>query len=295
MEIVSTISACKKALSFAHNNGENIAFVPTMGNLHAGHIHLVNIAKQHAKYVVVSIFLNPLQFGINEDLSAYPRTLEADLEKLKAAGANLVFTPSVEEMYPDFDGKSLNQTMMITPPPFANLHCGASRPGHFDGVATVVAKLFNIVFFNASAPQFAVFGKKDFQQLGIIRALVRQFNMPINIIAGDTVREPSGLALSSRNGYLTEAQKTQAAELQALLKSIQQQVQAGNDDYRALETAAAQSLNTTGWNTDYITICNAITLQPALQADTVNNTALVVLAAAKLGSTRLIDNIDFLR
>ncbi len=291
MQIVSTICACKKALSIAHDNMNSVAFVPTMGNLHAGHIHLVEMAKQYAKFVVVSIFVNPLQFGVNEDLSPYPRTLNEDIEKLKAAGVDLVFTPSVEEMYPDFDGKALNQTMMITPPPFAKLYCGVSRPRHFDGVATVVIKLFNIVFFNSSAPQFAVFGKKDFQQLAIIRELVRQFNMPIDIVAAETMREASGLAMSSRNGYLTTAQKTQAAELQALLKNIQQQILTGNKDYKKLETDAAQSLNASGWVTDYIAICNASTLQPA----SVKDSALLVLAAAKLGTTRLIDNIDFLR
>lgn len=295
MQIESQISACKKALSIASLSGKSVAFVPTMGNLHAGHMHLVEIAKQHADFVVVSIFVNPLQFGANEDLSAYPRTLEADLEKLKTIGADLVFTPTVEAMYPDFDGKSLNQTMMITPPPFANLHCGASRPGHFDGVATVVLKLFNIVFCGVATKQLAVFGKKDFQQLAIINALVRQFNLPITIIAGETTREASGLALSSRNGYLTAAQKTQAAQLQAELKNIQQQIQAGNDDYRALETSAAQHLNAAGWVTDYISICNASSLQPALPAATTKESALVILAAAKLGTTRLIDNIDFLR
>ena len=193
MQIIHTVTELTNALK----SKTSVALVPTMGNLHAGHIHLVEIAKQHATCVVVSIFVNPLQFGANEDLANYPRTLQADCEKLDAAGADIVFAPNVEEMYPDFNAEmnDLGQSMIISAPSIARELCGASRPGHFDGVATVVMKLFNIVM-----PQIAVFGKKDFQQLFIIRELVRQFNLPIKIIAGDTVREPSGLAMSSRNG-----------------------------------------------------------------------------------------------
>ena len=290
MQIVSTISAYQKALSIWQQSSQSskpsIAFVPTMGNLHAGHIRLVEIAKQQATHVVVSIFVNPLQFGANEDLNAYPRTLEADIAALTAAGCDLVFTPTVAEMYPFFDGKSLNQSMMVTPPPMANTLCGASRPGHFDGVATVVMKLFNIV-----QPNIAVFGKKDFQQLAIIKQMVAQFNMPITIIAGETVREASGLALSSRNGYLNATQKTQAAFLYAQLQSVVKKIQTGERDFENLIATATQQLNNAGWQTDYVAICNAASLAPA----TINDANLVVLAAAKIGSTRLIDNIDFLR
>ena len=284
MEIISSISELRATLK----NQASIAFVPTMGNLHAGHIKLVETAKQHAKCVVVSIFVNPLQFGANEDLANYPRTLEADCWKLQAAGANIVFTPSVEEMYPNIspDGLSLGQTMKITPPPIANELCGASRPGHFDGVATVVAKLFNIV-----QPDVAVFGKKDFQQLFIIRELVKQFNLPIDIIAGDTVREASGLAMSSRNGYLTEEQKVQAAQLHKMLEGIVSRVRNGMADLTVLADAASLALKQLGWNVDYVSIRNQTTLMPAIPQDQ----QLVVLAAAKLGTTRLIDNIDFLR
>lgn len=282
MQIISSISELRNTLKHA----SNIAFVPTMGNLHAGHIHLVEIAKQQAPCVVVSIFVNPLQFGANEDLANYPRTLEADCWKLKAAGATIVFTPSVEEMYLDFDGVSLGQSMVISAPPIAGELCGASRPGHFDGVATVVMKLFNIVM-----PQFAVFGKKDFQQLFIIRELVKQFNLPIEIIAGETIRETSGLAMSSRNGYLTEAQKSKAAELQQSLKNIVYQIQAGNADFAALTDTAARALNADGWDVDYVSVRAQSSLMPATSQDK----QLVVLAAAKLGNTRLIDNIDFLR
>ena len=284
MEIISSISELRATLK----NQASIAFVPTMGNLHAGHIKLVEIAKQHAKCVVVSIFVNPLQFGANEDLANYPRTLEADCWKLQAAGANIVFTPSVEEMYPNIspDGLSLGQTMKITPPPIANELCGASRPGHFDGVATVVAKLFNIV-----QPDVAVFGKKDFQQLFIIRELVNQFNLPIEIIAGDTVREASGLAMSSRNGYLTEEQKVQAAQLYKMLEGIVSRVRNGMADLTVLADAASLALKQLGWDVDYVSIRNQTTLMPATPQDQ----QLVILAAAKLGTTRLIDNIDFLR
>ena len=235
---------------------------------------------------MVSIFVNPLQFGANEDLANYPRTLQADCEKLDAAGADIVFAPNVKEMYPDFNAEmnDLGQSMIISSPPIARELCGASRPGHFDGVATVVMKLFNIVM-----PQVAVFGKKDFQQLFIIRELVRQFNLPIKIITGDTVREPSGLAMSSRNGYLTPQQKIDAASLNACLKEIVAQIRQGNTDFAALEQAATRALKNDHWLVDYISIRSADTLLPA----TTQDRQLVVLAAAKIGNTRLIDNIEF--
>lgn len=290
MEIISRISELRATLKAASLKS-TIAFVPTMGNLHAGHIKLVEIAKQHAECVVVSIFVNPLQFGPNEDMDNYPRTLEADCRKLQAAGANIVFTPTNAEMYPDLttntSGKlELGQTMMITPPPIANELCGASRAGHFDGVATVVAKLFNIV-----QPQVAVFGKKDYQQLFIIKELVRQFNLPIEIIAGNTVRESSGLAMSSRNSYLTEAQKAQAAQLNQALTNIVRAIQDGNNDFSLLTATATRVLTTDGWSVDYLSVRAQSTLMRASSEDN----RLVVLGAAKLGTTRLIDNIDFLR
>jgi pantoate--beta-alanine ligase len=286
MEIISSIAELRNTLE----HKARIAFVPTMGNLHDGHIELVEIAKQHAACVVVSIFVNPLQFGPHEDLANYPRTLEADCRKLQAAGANIVFTPSVLEMYPDAvttaGGMNLGQTMKVTPPPIADELCGASRPGHFDGVATVVAKLFNIV-----QPDIAVFGKKDYQQLFIIRELVKQFNLPIKIIAGETVREPSGLAMSSRNGYLNETEKVQAAQLHKMLESIVQKVKTGTADLAILADAASLALKQLGWEVDYVSFRSQTTLMPA----TADDQLLIVLAAAKLGTTRLIDNIDFLR
>jgi len=274
----------KSALSATLKNRVNIGFVPTMGNLHAGHIHLVNLAKQHADCVVVSIFVNPLQFGANEDLASYPRTLEADVQKLEAAGADIVFTPSVAELYPSFDGKNLHQTITIALPPIADALCGASRPGHFAGVATVVSKFFNII-----QPQIAFFGKKDFQQLFIIRELVKQLNYPIQIMAGETVREVSGLALSSRNGYLNEAARIKASQLSQTLQGIVNMAQQGHLDFGDLERQAIQQLSTQGWQVDYVSIRNSESLSPA-SADHKN---LVVLGAAKLDKTRLIDNIEF--
>lgn len=280
MQIIHTISELRAALK----QQASIAFVPTMGNLHAGHIKLVEVAKQHAECVVVSIFVNPLQFGKNEDLANYPRTLEADCDKLEQIGADFVFAPNVQEMYPDFDGNELNQSMTITPPPIANQLCGAVRPGHFAGVATVVMKLFNIV-----QPNVTVFGKKDYQQLFIIRELVRQFNLNIKIIGVDTMREADGLAMSSRNGYLTPMQRGEASRLNKALRLVAEAVQKGNQDYAAIEQQTTQFLTQLGWIVDYISIRSAITLLTP-EATEIH---FVVLGAAKQGTTRLIDNIEF--
>jgi pantoate--beta-alanine ligase len=289
MQIIQTANELRNVLK----TKPSIAFVPTMGNLHAGHIALVEIAKQHAAHipkpcVVVSIFVNPLQFSPTEDLANYPRTLEADFEKLKAAGCDIVFTPSVAEIYADFDGKTLNQSMTIDPPPIAKVLCGATRLSHFAGVATVVMKLFNIV-----QPDVAVFGKKDFQQLFIIKEMVKQFNLPIEIIAGETVREANGLALSSRNGYLTDAQRGLAAQLNSALQGIIISIKSGKKDFVQLEQQTSALLTSQGWEVDYISIRSSTTLQPASQSDK----NLIVLGAAKItnktsGKTRLIDNIE---
>ncbi len=289
MQIVQTTSDLRNALkNQAQGKQTLVGFVPTMGNLHAGHIHLVKIAKQHATCVVASIFVNPLQFSPTEDLANYPRTLEADCEKLKTAGCDIVFTPSVADIYPDFDGINLKQTMTIDPPPIANVLCGATRLSHFAGVATVVMKLFNIV-----QPQVAVFGKKDFQQLFIIKEMVRQFNLPIEIIAGETIREANGLALSSRNGYLTDTQRAAASQLNSALQGIVVSIKNGNKNFIQLEQQAAKQLTNQGWDVDYISIRSSNTLQPASQTDQ----DLIVLGAAKIrnktsGKTRLIDNIE---
>lgn len=284
MQIIHTIAELRAALA----SQGSVGFVPTMGNLHAGHISLVKIAKQHTKTVVVSIFVNPLQFGANEDFGKYPRTLQADCEKLQAAGADIVFAPTVEEMYPDFDGKNLNQTMTITSPPLADTLCGASRPGHFSGVATVVMKLFNMVFYNTAQPNIAVFGKKDFQQLLVIKELAKQFNLPIDIIAAETTREPDGLAMSSRNGYLSMEERKKAAELNQTLHNVVKSIASGNRDFTGLQADAENVLRAKGWLVDYIAIRSASNLAEPSP----DEKHLVVLGAAKLGNTRLIDNIE---
>ena len=281
MQTLDSIAQLRRALE-----GQNsVALVPTMGNLHAGHLDLIKLAKQQATCVVVSIFVNPLQFGANEDLANYPRTLAADCEKLQAAGADIVFVPTVAEMYPDFDGQDLKQSITVQLPAVANDLCGASRPGHFAGVATVVLKLFNLV-----QPQVAVFGKKDYQQLFIIREMVKQLNLAITILAADTVREPSGLAMSSRNGYLSSAEKAQSSQLRAELVSLSEQIkqQGRRANFSSLEQAAALNLQRQGWQVDYV----AIRAASNLQAASADDTDVVVLAAAKLGTTRLIDNLS---
>lgn len=274
MQVVKTVAELRQRLA----QETSVALVPTMGNLHAGHIHLVELAKQHASYVVVSIFVNPLQFGANEDLASYPRTLAADCEKLAAIGANLIFTPDEHEMYP------VPQSMLVQPPEIAKELCGAARPGHFAGVATVVLKLFNMV-----QPQVAVFGKKDFQQLFIIRQLVEQMNLPIKIIAGETMREADGLAMSSRNGYLSPAQRTEAQRLYRSLQQVVQAVKNGQHDFAEIEENANHYLTQLGWIVDYISVRSALTLASASTEDA----QLVVLGAARQGRTRLIDNIEF--
>jgi pantoate--beta-alanine ligase len=274
MEVISTVAALRQRLA----NETSVSFVPTMGNLHAGHIHLVELARQHGQCIVVSIFVNPLQFGANEDLASYPRTLEEDCAKLKLAGADIVFTPAEKEVYP------VAQSIMVEPPAIADELCGAARPGHFRGMATVVLKLLNMM-----QPQVAIFGKKDFQQLFIIREMVRQLNLPIAIIAGDTVRESDGLAMSSRNGYLNPAQRMEAQRLYRALQQIVQSVQKGNRDFAAIEAQTTQYLTQLGWIVDYISVRSALTLAPASAEDH----ELVVLGAARQGRTRLIDNIEF--
>lgn len=259
------------------------AFVPTMGNLHAGHIALCHAARAQAAAqagkVIVSIFVNPIQFGPNEDLSKYPRTFDADCEKLRAASVDAVFHPGVEELYPHGP-----QQYFVEPPELQNRLCGEFRPGHFRGVATVVTKLFNLV-----QPDVAVFGKKDYQQLKVIEGMVRDLNMPVQIVGLDTERAEDGLALSSRNGYLSEQERAEAPQLRRTLEGIRADVQAGEHDYAALSARASAALDARGWKTDYITIANQTDLLPA----TAEDRKLVVLAASQLGRARLIDNLEF--
>jgi pantoate--beta-alanine ligase len=256
---------------------DQVSFVPTMGNLHEGHLALIKLAQQHAPTVIVSIFVNPLQFGAGEDYTRYPRTLEADAAKLNAIGIDAIFAPSVEELYPQ------PQRYYITPPTLANTLCGAYRLGHFEGVATVVMKLFQLV-----QPTVAIFGKKDYQQLTIIRGMVEDFAVPITIVAGETIRATDGLALSSRNGFLSAAERALAPALHQQLADIQLALQNGARDYIQLQLSASNTLTRLGWRVDYISICDA-QLNPA-NAQTLS---WVVLGAAHLGTTRLIDNVVF--
>jgi pantoate--beta-alanine ligase len=278
MNTVKTVRELRAAVARARSEGKRIALVPTMGNLHSGHMALVTKAAQRADFVVASIFVNPLQFGPNEDLATYPRTLAADQEQLLQAGCHLLFTPTVEEMYPH---GMADQTIVRVPVVSEGL-CGGSRPGHFDGVSTVVSKLFNMV-----QPDIAIFGQKDFQQLAVISALVRDLNMPIQIIGEPTVRAADGLALSSRNGYLTEDQRAAAPALYRVVKQIGQALQNGEKDYPSLLADGVTALEQAGFRPDYLEIRNAVSLRPA----TPDDHDLVVLGAAFLGKTRLIDNL----
>ena len=278
MNTVKTVRELRAAVARARGEGKRIAFVPTMGNLHSGHAALVTKAAQRADFVVASIFVNPLQFGPNEDLDKYPRTLVADQEKLLQAGCHLLFAPTADEMYPDGMGV---QTRVSVPHLSEGL-CGASRPGHFEGVATVVSKLFNMV-----QPDLAVFGQKDFQQLAVIRALVRDLNMPIQIIGEPTVRADDGLALSSRNGYLNAEQRAAAPAVYRTLNQLAEAIRQGRHDYPALIAEGQQALVAAGFKPDYLEVRQALNLRPA----TAEDRDLVILVAAVLGSTRLIDNL----
>lgn len=280
MNTLHSIAQLRAALSRARQDGKRIGLVPTMGNLHAGHITLVEKARQRTDFVVVSIFVNPLQFAAGEDLDSYPRTLEADQHKLLDAGANLVFAPSVKEMYP---GGMQGHTRISVPVVSEGL-CGASRPGHFEGVATVVSKLLNIV-----QPDLAVFGQKDFQQLAVIRKMTQDLCLPVQIMGEPTVRAEDGLALSSRNGYLSDAERQTAPVLYQTLQSIANQIQGGQRDYAALIEQARKQLENAGLRADYLDLRDAISLNPV----TLDTTDMVVLAAAYLGKTRLIDNLHF--
>jgi len=275
MHTVSTLADLRTTINAWKTAGERIAFVPTMGNLHAGHCRLVEVAKTKANRVVVSIFVNPTQFGIGEDFDSYPRTEELDQAKLRTLGTDLLFLPSVAEMY------TPETKTVVSVQGLSDIHCGASRVGHFDGVATVVCKLFNRV-----QPDVAVFGRKDFQQLAVIQTMVKDLDMPIEIIGVDTVRETDGLAMSSRNGYLTPEQRQTAPMLYQTLCQAKTEILAGYD-YRIVEQHAITTLQQAGFQVDYVQICRSSDLIPAQ----IDDKELVLLAAAKLGKTRLIDNL----
>ena len=273
MDLIHTAAELRARL-----RGErSIAFAPTMGNLHAGHIALVEIAKKHAKCVVASIFVNRLQFEPGGDFDRYPRTLDNDFKMLDSAGCDVAFAPDESEMYP------VPQDIVVTPPRASEQLCGDFRPGHFQGVATVVTKLFNIV-----APHAAIFGKKDYQQLYVIRALVRQLNFGIEILGAETVREADGLAMSSRNGYLSREERVEAVRLSQNLKRLKARIESGDRDFAGLTREAIADLTAHGWRVDYVEVRNRSELAPPGRKDN----ELVVLGAAWLGKTRLIDNTE---
>ena len=272
MQTASTAAELRACLADARR----VVFVPTMGNLHAGHLALTRLARAHGDTVVASIFVNRLQFAPNEDFDRYPRTMEADRAGLVAAGVDVLLAPDEREMYPE------PQAYRIKPEALGDDLEGAFRPGFFDGVCTVVMKLFHIV-----APDVAVFGKKDRQQLAIVRGMVRQFNLPIEIVAGETVRAADGLALSSRNNYLSASERAEAPNLHRVLRGVADALRDGRRDFARLEWAASEELAGRGWKPDYVAIRNE-----ALRAPSKDDNRLVVLGAARLGATRLIDNVD---
>jgi pantoate--beta-alanine ligase len=278
METVSTVAAVRERVRAWRAAGERIAFVPTMGNLHPGHISLIELAREHGDRFVASIFVNPMQFGPNEDFNHYPRTPARDGQMLEDAGCDLMFQPDVREMYPA--GPELATRVEV--PGLSTILCGAFRPGHFEGVATVVAKLFNIV-----QPDVAVFGEKDFQQLTVIRRMVEDLCLPVQVVGAPTMREPDGLAMSSRNQYLDPAQRVLAPMLNVELRSAASAVTVGPGDLAAVEAAATQRLAAAGFRVDYFAVRRAADLQVPAAGDA----ELVILVAARLGKARLIDNL----
>jgi pantoate--beta-alanine ligase len=280
MKILHTAAELSDHLAGA----ERVAFVPTMGNLHDGHLSLCRIARQHGDAGVTSILVNRLQFGPNEDFDRYPRTMEADRAGLEREGVDVLFAPMDQEMYPT------PQVYRVQPPPLANELEGAFRTGFFNGVCTVVLKLFNLV-----QPDVAVFGKKDRQQLKIVRGMVQQFNMPIQIVPAETIRADDGLALSSRNNYLTPAERAEAPSLYRVLRGIADAIAAGRTDYANLESAGRMELAQRGWKVDYIAVRHGLGLRIPHPEGFDHPNLLVVLGAATLGATRLIDNVDVIK
>lgn len=278
MQTVHTVAELRARVAAWKRAGERVAFVPTMGNLHRGHLHLVERARELAPRTVASIFVNPTQFGPNEDFAGYPRTLDDDSRQLAAVGLDLLFAPGVAEMYP----RPLDEMTQVTVPELSGILCGASRPIHFRGVATVVSKLFNM-----AQPDVALFGEKDWQQLMVIRRLVADLDFPVEIVGVPTVREADGLALSSRNGYLTAEERAIAPVLYATLTASAERLRAGERDCERLTSEAKARLAAAGFRPDYFEIRRARDLQPPADGDT----DLRILAAAWLGRARLIDNL----
>jgi len=279
MKVVHSIEALRDQL-----RGQNrISFVPTMGNLHAGHLALMKMARQHGDPVVASIFVNRLQFGPNEDFDKYPRTLQDDIDKLQEQNqVYVLFAPNEQEMYPE------PQNYRVSPPTdLGDILEGEFRPGFFIGVTTVVLKLFSCV-----QPRVAIFGKKDYQQLMIVRAMCRQFSLPTEIVPHETVRDTDGLALSSRNRFLSEPERREAPRLYRVLNEVRDKVKAGTTDVAAIEGEAMRELAAAGWKVDYVALRRQRDLRPPTQQEVVAGEPLVTLAAAKLGATRLIDNLE---
>ncbi len=280
METVATIAAVREHVSRWQRDGERVAFVPTMGNLHAGHISLIDVARKRGDRFIASIFVNPMQFGPNEDFAHYPRTPEKDQSMLAQAGCDLMFMPDVAEIYP----AGFDHSTRVTAPELSGLLDGEFRPGHFDGVSTVVAKLFNIV-----TPDMAVFGEKDFQQLAIIRRMVADLCMDVEIVGAPTVREADGLAMSSRNQYLTAEERKVAPQLFAALLRAVARLDAGERDFAGIERDGLDAIRRGGFRPDYFVVRDAKTLVPPIQGCR----HMVVLVAARLGKARLIDNLQF--
>lgn len=279
MQVFHHIQSLREALAAERKAGKRIGFVPTMGNLHSAHIELVKIAQRNCDVVVTSIFVNPLQFGLNEDWDKYPRTLAADSAKLGEVGCNYLFCPDEKEIYPN---GMAEQTRVIVPT-MTDVLCGASRPGHFEGVTTVVTKLFNIV-----QPDEAVFGIKDFQQLAVIRRMVEDLCIPVKITAGEIFREADGLAMSSRNGFITADERPKVAVLNRSLNAIKQAITDGRRDFTVLVSEAQAAIEAAGFRVDYISICNSRTLEMAAHDDR----EITILGAMYTQGARLIDNVS---
>jgi len=282
VDTVTTIAAVRERLRGWRRAGLKVAFVPTMGNLHAGHVSLIEAARRHGERFVASIFVNPMQFGPNEDFAHYPRTPSEDARMLADAGCSLMFMPDAAEIYPH----GAERATRVEVPQLSRILEGEFRPGHLEGVTTVVTKLFNIV-----EPQVAVFGEKDFQQLTVIRRMVVELRMPVEIVAAPTVRDADGLAMSSRNQYLTAAERAQAPAIYATLAAAAQRLRAGETDFGGIERAGLQALEAAGFRPDYFSIRQADDLSAAAPAAR----QLVVLTAARLGKARLIDNVQVMR
>ena len=279
MQVFHHIQPLRQTLAAERKAGKRIGFVPTMGNLHDAHIELVKIAQANCDLVVTSIFVNPLQFGLNEDWDKYPRTLAADTARLEAVGCDYLFCPDENEIYPN----GMAEQARVVVPSMTNVLCGASRPGHFEGVTTVVSKLFNIV-----QPDEAVFGIKDFQQLAVIRRMVEDLCIPIKIIAGEIFREPDGLAMSSRNSFITPEERPHVAQLNRTLNWVKQKIAQGERDFNQLMASASEQISSLGFKVDYISICNSRTLELAAH----NDREITILGAIYTRGARLIDNVS---